>query len=153
MGRDRTSTIEVNGFKISTDKDHMGYYRGKQALIKGKYRGWHYHVKNEEFSQDQIMNYLEFKLRELEIEEIKDFNVEELAIGTVEHKPKRVSYWKKGNLTVILWLSGFNGDLHVEHNKSEIFLKSLWKKQDLINIFQNYPINTTGRKHEIKDIE
>ena len=137
MGRDRVSIKEVGDFFISVDKDHMSYYRGRQAMDR-KYRGWHYHVESPKYSQLQIMEIIEnFLLTEMKAEKY-DCKEEELYIGVVEHTPEKFSCFRKDGKTCVLWISGFNGKLHVEANKKELYTKNLLSKADLINLFKNY---------------
>ena len=135
MGRDRTSSSKAGLFIIHVDKDHKGWYRGNQAM-DNKYRGWHYHIESKKYSQLQIMKIIEAHLlQELKAEK---YDCEDLFIGIVEHTPEEVSCFKKDGKTCVLWISGFNGSLHVEANKKELYTSNLISKADLINLFENY---------------
>ena len=133
MGRDRTSTTKIGKFELAIDKDHLGYYRGKQAYIESKFRGWHYHIEHETFSQDNIMDLLEKVLND--IGAVQSFP-KNLGIGVVEYKPKRVSCWELERKTCVLWTSGFNGKLHVETNKNEPYKKGILTKNALLLILK-----------------
>lgn len=71
MGSDRTSSIEVNGFTLSVDKDHLGSYRGHQ-VISSKYRGWHYHLESRQYNEIEIMGFIEEFLKKLGAIRVKE---------------------------------------------------------------------------------
>lgn len=136
MGRDRTTEMNIGNFTLSIDWDHKGSYRGSQAMEKGKYRGRHYHLDSLLYSQEEIMKLIEDHLEDLGAIQ---FQPDKLAIGIVEYKPKTLSAWKKGDdLTCILWISGFNGKLHVESNKLQTFTKSILKRKELIELIKTW---------------
>jgi hypothetical protein len=134
QGIDRKGNYQINGFSLFTDKDHLGYYRGNQALSK-KYRGWHYHIESEKYTQIQIMRFIEEYLIKINAIQVKDKFP--MAIGIVEAIPEIYSFWKLDGKTCVLWISGFNGKLHIEANKEIEFTQSLLKKEDLLKILRN----------------
>lgn len=131
-GRDRSSEMQVGDFILITDKDHKGFYRGNQAMEK-TWRGWHYHVESVKYSQEQICRLIEVWLRDYNANQFqRDF----YAIGNLE-KPAYVSAWEKFGKTIVLWISSYNGKLHIEANKENCNCKSLITKAILKKILHN----------------
>lgn len=141
MGRDRTSTITLeNKFSISCDKDHLGQYRGNQALIsndKQYYRGWHYHIEHPRLSQDRIFDLLEIYLNFIHAQKIFIRNICSLGIGIVENEPSRISYYVLNGLSTVLWISSSNHKLHIETNKDNVYKKGIFTKKLLIELFNS----------------
>lgn len=143
MGRDRTNSIVCGNFILHIDKDHLGYYRGQQAM-SAKFRGWHYHIDSlNGITQVQIMQYLERVLVEL-YDAKKMESYYDLGIGVVEYKPSHLAYYKASyegiEKTCVLWISSFNGKLHIEANKNREFAKGILLKDDLVRILKKWRI-------------
>jgi len=152
MGRDRTSEREINDFVLAVDKDHKGYFRGHQAMesVEFHYRGWHYHLEHRTLTQAQIMQLLEQQLIEMGAKQIP-WNGEQLGIGNVEHKPEVLSHWLlKSTIynkathkfeteirNCVLWISSFNGKLHIETNKQKCFEKGILDKKKIVAILKS----------------
>jgi hypothetical protein len=137
MGNDRKGSYQINGFSLYVDKDHLGYYRGKQAISRD-YRGWHYHIESEIYSQEEIMAYLEYYLHKVLNAKQIHCEVQDLNIGIIEFKPDEYSVWELDGKTCCLWISGFNHKLHIESNKSQLYTKNLLSKKDLIEVLKNW---------------
>jgi hypothetical protein len=151
MGRDRTSELEINNFILAIDKDHKGFYRGHQAQESNAfyYRGWHYHIEHKSLSQLQIMQLLESELINMGARRI-EWDGKQLGIGNTERKPQTLSYWQLKNTvynkvshkfefetkSCVLWISSFNGKLHIETDKAECFQKGILDKKKLIAILK-----------------
>jgi len=141
MGRDRTSTVRIGALILSTDKDHKGYYRGNQAQDH-HYRGWHYHIESRNYTQSKIMQCIAYYLTKNIKANRVEISLENLYIGTVEHEPEAYMCFQKDNKTVVLWLSGFNGKLHIEANKKATYTKNLLSKPDLIDFLLYVHVRT-----------
>ena len=151
MGRDRTSECEINNFVMAVDHDHKGFYRGHQAMesVEFHYRGWHYHLEHRTLTQEQIMQLLEQQLILMGARKLS-WNGEQLGIGNVEHKPAMLSHWllkstiynkvthkfEVETRNCVLWISSFNGKLHIETNKQDCFEKGILDKKRLIEILK-----------------
>lgn len=61
-----------------------------------------------------------------------------VAIGTVETNPAKISVYRLDDKTTVLWLSGFNGKLHIEADKSEEYAKTILKKKELTRILKKW---------------
>lgn len=130
MGHDRASSVIFGRFILATDRDHKGRFRGHQAMKKGEYRGWHYHIESAGLSQLEIMDRLE-KFLVGEGARRVEFPAS-LHIGNVEAKPSRVACFEMDDKQSVLWISGFNGVLHVETNKDTCYKKGFINKTMLI---------------------
>jgi len=131
MGRDRTSTTIISDgmFQVHVDKDHLGFYRGHQAMGNG-YRGWHYHVESSVLTQVEILILLEMALIS---KGAKFVNVDRnsLYIGSIDRNPPLYRAWTLNERTCVLWI-GRHGKLHIEANKNKTYSKCILKKDDLV---------------------
>jgi hypothetical protein len=150
MGHDRTLPLQIGAFQLAIDRDHKGFYRGHQAMQPGQYRGWHYHIEHPTLSQQEVMQLLEEYLMKIGAKRMP-WNGEQLGIGNVEHHPAALSSWRLREViynkntgkfergqakTCVLWLSGFNGKLHIETDKSNEYAIGILAKKDLIRILR-----------------
>ena len=135
MGSDRTSTVRIGNFVLHTDKDHLGFYRGNQAISE-KFRGWHYHIESEKITQLQIFLLLERELGNLKAQFL-DLDRKNLYIGSVNRNPLLYRVWKLGERTCVLWIGVF-GKLHVEANKRHEFVPSILKKDKIVKILKDW---------------
>jgi len=136
MGHDTRSVVTAGVFMLRTDWDHKGSYRGHQAMEKGKYRGSHYHVEGTSRTQAEIKVLLEDWLRRHGAVEV---HPEKLGIGNAEFTPASATCWELNGKQTVLWISGFNGALHVETNKTSTFKPGILTKPLLVEILEGIP--------------
>jgi hypothetical protein len=75
------------------------------------------------------------KVREVVEKEVEvpiNFN-----IGNVELNPKKISYWKLDDKSTVLWISSFNGSLHIEANKNRKYAKNILTKPVLVDLLKS----------------
>jgi len=109
-------------------------------MEKGKYRGVHYHVESNARTQVQIMKIIEDWLVKQGATRI---DPKVLAIGNVEFQPASASCWEQDGKSTVLWLSGYNGALHVETNKTRTFATGIITKPILIDILKGVKIEAS----------
>lgn len=136
---DRSSSVQVGAFILSTDRDHRGRFRGSQAMSEG-FRGWHYHIEHPNLSQETIFSYLSKALQNMGAEKV----AERTFIGVVEATPKMQECWRLGEASTVLWISGKTGSLHVEANKREAYAKSILTKPVLVSLLRQYEARQEG---------
>jgi hypothetical protein len=101
-------------------------------------------------SQEEIMQLLEQQLIEMGAKKL-EWDGRQLGIGNSEREPKVLSYWQlKSTIynpishqfefetkSCVLWISSFNGKLHIETNKERCFEKGILDKKKIINFLKN----------------
>lgn len=135
---DRVSSVTINGFILSVDRDHKGRFRGDQAM-SDLYRGWHYHVEHPRLCQNDIFNYLSAVLLKMGAKQIKigtEEDEEEIYVGTAEKTPARAELWRLNEASTVLWISAVTGGLHIEANKREEYAKNILSKPLLIKLLK-----------------
>ncbi len=140
---DRSSSIRVDDFVLSVDRDHKGRFRGSQAMIEHEYRGWHYHIEHPFFSQEEIFRYLSKALQDIGAERV----AERAFIGVVEATPKLQECWRLGEASTVLWISSKTGGLHVEANKRVEFAKGILTKSLLVKLLKLYGAKPSMEMH------
>lgn len=139
---DRSSSVQVDSFILSTDRDHKGRFHGSQAMVEHEYRGWHYHIEHPKLTQMEIFAYLSTELSKMKAEKISVpyFNggTEKVCIGVVEATPAELEYWRLEDATTVLWISGKTGSLHIEANKKLPYAKNILTKPVLVSLLKQY---------------